>query len=160
MTLDSLYRDIMAREGGVADVADGKGETRWGQTPGWLLRFHLPSPQSADEALANYIAWGKVTHLAHLCDPPDALAAQLLDWAVHSGEHIPVTTLQRLLGVAADGKVGPKTITAVYLAHRPRVARDLFAKRCTYVGILLKAPGNLRYSGGWLTRLGQMAYYL
>ena len=70
---------------------------------------------------------------------PDCVGLALLDWYVHSGTPA-VQALQRLVGVIADGVLGPATLLAVKdrawnvdtdrdLAERLCAARALFAGR-------------------------------
>ena len=97
---DEIIRRILDREGGVADVGDGKGVTRWGQTPGWLSDFDLPTPTNEAEAAENYATWLRVTGLERLLQPrADALADTVIDLAVHSGHVTAIKSLQKAVGV-------------------------------------------------------------
>lgn len=151
---------LLVREGGVADVGDGKGVTRWGQTPEWLQAFGLQAPASATEAKQNYERWAAKTNLERVCQDGDALAEHLLDFAVHSGEGTAIRALQRIVGVAADGALGPQTLRALALCDRSHVAHKLFAYRLRLAGKLLAREENRRYAAGWLARLADLAELL
>ena len=75
----TIIDKILQREGGVADVGDGKGVTRFGQTPEWLETFGLEPPQTRADAAVNYHSWLDRTGLIGLCDAPDALADAVID---------------------------------------------------------------------------------
>jgi lysozyme family protein len=55
----------------------------------------------------NY--WDK----AHCDDMPNGVDWAIFDWGVNSGMSRPVKALQRIIGVTADGGVGPYTLRAV-----------------------------------------------
>lgn len=158
-TRDELIRRVLAREGGVADVGDGKGVTRWGQTPGWLAQFGLPVPATSVDAAANYATWLTVTRLDQLIRPrPDALADVVIDLAVHSGHVTAITALQRAIKVRADGVLGPITLAAVATDEdRAYAAAAVIAWRMEqHGGLIAKAPDQYgRYALGWARRLAE-----
>jgi lysozyme family protein len=55
----------------------------------------------------NY--WDK----AHCDDMPNGVDWAIFDWGVNSGMSRPVKALQRIVGVTADGGVGPYTLRAI-----------------------------------------------
>lgn len=152
---DELIAKVMLREGGVADVGDGKGLTRWGQTPGWLAQFNLPIPDSPQAAASNYAEWIRLTGLdAVIGDEADPAADFVIDFAVHSG-HIPaIKLLQNALGVTADGVIGPKTRTALEWADRRWLAFAVIAGEMKYQGGLItdNPDRHARWARGWANR--------
>jgi lysozyme family protein len=152
---DEIIRRIIEREGGVADVGDGKGVTRWGQTPGWLSDFNLPIPTNATEAAENYVEWLRITGLDAVIGPvADDAADFVIDFGVHSG-HVPaVKVLQRAVGVTADGKIGPVTRAAVANADRFNLAIAIIAGTIRYQGdIITQNPQKYaRWARGWGNR--------
>ena len=149
-----LIDRILVREGGVADVGDGQGITRWGQTPAWLQTFGLPVPHTAADAAANYTRWLTLTGLWHLITPDDSLADVVVDWAVHSGHKNVIRALQRALGVTPDAWIGPQTRVALTAAPRRPLAGAVLADRMEFVGKLItRRPSDSRYAYGWLRRL-------
>ena len=153
----ALLGRVLTREGGVADVQDGKGTTRWGQTPQWLEDWALPVPTTAAEAAANYQVWASLTHLDTLCAVDDPLAEQLLDFAVHSGVATAVRSLQRILKIPADGVIGPQTRLVAAAHPSDHLALSLYCYRLRLIGKLLARAENARYAGGWLNRMAELA---
>lgn len=141
------------REGGLVQHPTEAFRTFFGQTEPWLAVFDLPVPESPEAAKANYQAWAAKVRLTPLLAPGDALAENLLDFAIHSGEGTALRALQRLLGLSADGLVGPKTRQAVDSANRLTLAQRLLAYRLRLMGKLLALEKNARYRQGWLNRI-------
>lgn len=154
-TIAYVIAGVLQREGGINDVGDGKGVTRYGQTDDWLAQYGLPVPKSADDAAVNYRTWLALTGLEAVCEQPDSFTDAMVDWAVHSGAAVPVRTLQRTLGVTADGVIGPQTRAALQHANRERLARRMLAERAKFLGRLITdAPDkHARYAAGWMARL-------
>ncbi len=148
---------ILSEEGGVKDVRDGKGLTRWGQTPDWLKKWDLPTPQTQEQARENYMLWLVRTGLSHLCSVNDLLSFAVVDWAVHSGERTAIKALQRSVKVGADGRYGPRTQTAVdQVRHRYQLASIILDARMVFVGKVVRdRPSDAQYIHGWLARLGR-----
>lgn len=159
MTRDEIAEVIIgrliAREGGIADVGDGKGVTRFGQTDGWLTQYGLPQPADARQAADNYRRWLDLTGLIALCDVADSLADGVIDYAVHSGAGVAVKALQKALGVKADGVVGPVTRAALTTMTRGLVARRVLADRARLWGAMFAHEPQRygRFAYGWLCRL-------
>jgi lysozyme family protein len=153
---------VLEWEGGCADVGDGKGETYWGQTPGWLESFGFAVPTTRDEAVANYRTWLVRTRLIGVCDYPDALALAVVDWAVHAGHTTAIRSLQRALGVTPDGILGPETQESIDRLDslpgsrsRQRIAARVVADRLRSLGrIVTDHPAaDARYAAGWMARV-------
>jgi len=154
---DELIARVIRREGGVADVGDGKGITRWGQTPGWLTQFNLPIPTNQAEAADNYAAWLRQTQLDQVIGPvADDLADIVIDFAVHAGHGAAVRMLQAAVGVRQDGVVGPVTLAALAAVERQTVARRVLAGRLEQIGgLITDDPAKYaRYARGWCRRVG------
>lgn len=158
MTRDEAAGVVLAlvvdAEGGIKDVGDGKGVTRFGQTPAWLQHWGLPTPTTPDQALANYRVWLVRTRLISLCDYPDVLAWAVIDWAVQSGHLVAIRALQRALGVRPDGIIGPETDAAIERCDRRRIAGDVIAANVQFEGRLVEADPKQysRYAAGWANR--------
>lgn len=114
---------VLAHEGGYADhPADPGGATNMGITRKTLARWRSISPwwqlpKSEVQALgqeeaakiyrASYWERSKAGAL------PAGLDLALFDYAVNSGPDRAIRSLQKLLGVVADGQVGPLTLRAI-----------------------------------------------
>lgn len=118
MTEDELLDGILTREGPgtppYQDPADRGGRTAWGIDERSHPNAWLPGPPTRAQARAIYTT-------AYIA-PFDALAqagvdervrVALIDDAVMSGVGMAIRTLQRIVGVAPDGVIGPATMTAL-----------------------------------------------
>lgn len=147
----------MEREGGVADVGDGKGLTRYGQTPGWLTQFDFRPPTNPTEAAENYARWLQLTKLDRLIGVVvDDLADIVIDWAVHAGHVSAIRHLQSVLGVPVDGVIGDNTLGALARMDRRVVARRVLANRIEQMGGLIadRPERHAKYARGWFRRVG------
>lgn len=146
---------ILLHEGGITDLGDGKGVTRFGQTPGWLEDWGFVPPASAADAAANYAEWMSRVGLDRVCYRDEDLGYALTDWAVHSGHRIAIAALQQLLGVTRDGRIGPVTLAAIDDAPRRTLLQGLIAARIRFTGHLLADAivDRRRWASGWLNRL-------
>jgi lysozyme family protein len=155
--VDQVIADLLEDEGGVKDVGDGKGITRWGQTPGWLQDHGFVPPTSAADAAVNYGRWMKQTRLAELCGRDAYIGWVVTDFAVLSGVVTAVTALQRACNVAADGALGPVTLAAVTPERSARIARRLLQIKVETFGALVssKKVDRREWARGWFNRIGR-----
>ena len=151
-----VIQNVLDREGGIANVGDGEGVTRFGQTAQWLRQWRLPPPNTRDEAAMNYRSWIERVNLDVLCTADDQLPDIVIDFAVHSGERVAIAALQRAIGLKADGVIGPKTMTAVQTADRRHLAHWVIAERLELDnGLITDHPDDFaRFARGWARRLG------
>jgi lysozyme family protein len=159
-TLEILLSKIIVVEGGIKDVGDGKGVTRFGQTPDWLTTFNLPAPETPEQALANYVKWAQITKLSEVCCYRDALSEILLSFSIHNTHLGGIKALQRAVKVKADGVIGPITLAAVHDAQRHTLAVKVLASYQRLIGLALKKPLNTRFASGWLNRLASLTELL
>lgn len=111
MTFDEAFDTLIGHEGGyVNDARDPGGETKFG-----ISKRAYPDVEIAtltiEQAKTIYKRdyWDRA-----MCDQlPEAVAFQVFDTAVNSGIGQAIRFLQRAVGVADDGRVGPLTIRAV-----------------------------------------------
>lgn len=153
MGFDHGSKVILELEGGVADVGDGKGLTRWGQTPGWLSFWNLPIPTNAEEARENYKEWWIRSGLGPALRADDGLSLVVAVWAIHSGETVAIRGLQRALGVLEDGIIGPITIEAIRDCHRSKTARHVLISYTWFLAEL----GSKMFRRGWRNRLYRLS---
>ena len=166
--LDSVVTAVIARllerEGGIADVGDGAGVTRYGQTATWLAQWHLPTPVSPAAAAMNYRTWLERTELDALCTADDGLPDVVIDFAIHSGDRAAVMSLQRALqldgarDVVSDGVIGPVTMTALAVCRRSHVACQVHADRLAAVLALIghRPDVYVQFAYGWGRRLADV----
>ena len=89
-----------------------------------------------------------------------SVANILVDWVWASGNY-GIKIPQRLLGVAVDGIVGPKTIDAVN-SRNPRELFDMIKiARFDFIeDICRKRPANNKFKRGWLNRINDFVFEL
>lgn len=155
--VQAVIDQILLDEGGIGDAGDGKGVTRFGQTPSWLEENGFIPPNNAGDAAVNYERWFERTALSAVIVRSPIVGHLVADFAVHSGLRPAVLALQRALDVKTDGVLGPRTLAALQQLPAPPVARRVLAARMRYVGILLKAavPDRRKDASGWLNRLAR-----
>jgi lysozyme family protein len=155
--VQAVIDQVLADEGGIKDVGDGKGLTRFGQTPPWLETHGFTPPTTPAEAAANYGIWMARLRLAEVCDYDVTLGHVLTDWAVHAGERVAVRAFQKILGVAADGVLGPVTFEAMRARRPEALARRIIGDRIRFTGRLLRDdPTKRPYAAGWADRLADL----
>jgi lysozyme family protein len=151
---------VLAAEGGYVDnPLDAGGATNMGITRATLARWRGIAPASAlpkaavkaltrAEAAAIYEAgyWRRIAGP----QLPAGLDLALFDYAVNSGPARAVKTLQALLGVTADGLVGPVTLGAL----RQRQPAALVTALCdARLGFLGRLASFATFGRGWTARV-------
>jgi lysozyme family protein len=87
-----------------------------------------------------------------------SVANILVDWVWGSGVN-GIKIPQRLLGVKADGIVGPKTLAAVNAADSAKLFNDLKAEREAFLKrIVARNPSQKKFLRGWMNRLNDLKY--
>lgn len=87
-----------------------------------------------------------------------SIANSLVDWVWGSGKW-GIIYPQQLLGVTADGVVGPKTLAALNAQDPRKFFERLQARRKTYIDEVVKRdPAKAVFKTGWLRRLGYIQY--
>lgn len=111
MNFDHAFDLLISHEGGyVFDPRDPGGETKFGISKRAYPNVDIRNLTLADaKAIYKRDYWDRAQ-----CDrlPPD-LAFDLFDAAVNSGIGQAIRWLQRSVGVADDGSVGPLTLAAI-----------------------------------------------
>jgi len=176
--VETLAREIVAREGGyVDDPDDPGGATKHGVTIGTMSRLGmdldgdgrvtardvrgLSREQAVEIFLEHYYARPRISAL------PPALQPPVFDMFVNAGANA-VRILQRLLTEmgepsAVDGVIGPQTIAAAKkaAARAPDHLADAYgiARRNYYYDLADRRPSSRKYArrrdggkGGWIAR--------
>lgn len=146
MTFADAVALILEHEGGwVNDPADPGGETRYGLSRRSYpdMDFASLTPKAAAEIYRRDY-WDPL----RCGDMPPAVALMVFDCAVNQGAFFAATAVQQAAGVGADGKIGPRTLTAIS-ASPDAVLDDLMARRL----IRYLDTGNFdRFGKGWIRR--------
>lgn len=87
-----------------------------------------------------------------------SVANILVDWVWASGKN-GIVIPQQVLGVKADGIVGPKTIAAINKQDGKILFEKLWNRRKQYFeGICAKNPSQKKFLAGWLNRHSGIKY--
>lgn len=168
-----LAEEIVKREGGyVNDPSDPGGATKWGVTIGTMKALGvdlngdgkvtitdtklLTEEKAVEIYMEHYYKRPKIAEL------PISLQPSVFDMYVNSGNHA-IKILQRLVGVTADGVIGPNTLRAVKMWYEkdPTKFVDTYgiARRDYYYALADARPASRKYArrldggkGGWITR--------
>jgi lysozyme family protein len=156
VTIDQIIHSVLDEEGGIKDVGDGKGVTRFGQTPQWLSDNGFKPPETRDEAGINYAVWMGRTKLMRVCERDWYVGWLVTDFSVHGGEHAAARILQKALNVPADGIIGPKTLAAIPVDSVKFRRKLLAAFNTNYYRLLGSKQVDRRESaGGWGNRIAR-----
>lgn len=157
MDASKIIDDILIREGGskaTNDPQDRGGRTQFGisekSNPQAWLDGKVTELEAREIYLQKYVVYPGFNHIpaSH-----SKLQAQLIDFGVHSGPQLAIAKLQGILGLEADGKLGPLTLQAIDGCD-PRVLNNrLVAARVSMIGkVVVKNPSQLKFLSGFLSR--------
>lgn len=157
-TFEAALRLVLRHEGGYADhPSDPGGATMRGITlrtyADWLGRTVSKAELRAiriEDVAAIYRAryWDVVRGDAL----PAGLDLALFDLAVNSGPKRAVVLLQRALGIAEDGRLGPATLAAIGARSTGDLIRRLSVAR---LGFLERLPTFPVFGRGWQKRVAE-----
>jgi lysozyme family protein len=143
MNFDEAFDRLLGHEGGYAnDSRDPGGETMWGVTArvarqnGYIGDMRS-LPRDRAKQIYRDLYWSPI----HADELPEGLRFDVFDAAVNSGPQQAVKWLQRVVGVSADGIIGPATLGAVAKADALAPAR--------YAGVRLQFMTDLPTWGGF-----------
>lgn len=159
--------ETLKHEGGYANhPADPGGATKYGITRRTLAGWRGVVPWSAlevaavkaldrDEAARIYrgLYWQRVAG----DDLPAGLDLALFDFGVNSGPDRAIKALQTLLGTAADGLVGPKTLAAIRARAAAEGLAGLIKALCDQrLGFLERLATWATFGRGWSRRVAEI----
>lgn len=158
MSVDNFSASLAAvlkDEGGNDDdPQDHGGRTSRGITQrefdSWRLRQGLPTLDVWDASAAEIRSIYYDEYWEPWCDDfPIGIDYLFFDMRVNAGTHRAIILLQRALGVAQDGHIGPITLKAVSIAQPlTLIANYSEIKRAFY-----RSLGQARFLHGWLNRV-------
>lgn len=151
---DTCITRLLGVEGGyVFDPRDAGGETNWG-----ISKRSYPSvdiknlTKEAAEAIYKKDFWDTL----QLDNAPLGIANQLLDFAVNSGSQTAIRALQRAVGVADDGNIGPHTKLAIASLKPSDLIMRLLAERLLF---MTRCKGWNAFGKGWSVRIAKELQY-
>jgi lysozyme family protein len=157
---ESLTRVLKSEGGFVNNPKDPGGATNLGITIGTAKRYGIDMDGDHDTDIVD-IKNLTVTAAAKIYRGEywDKIAGDLLpsgldyaafDFAVNSGVDRAAKYLQSLVGVTQDGKIGPKTLTAIESEDDGRLIDALCDKRLAFLRSLSTWP---TFGKGWGSRV-------
>ena len=146
---DLFVEGVLGREGEATDDPDDPGgETHFGIA----RKFHpdIPWPPTKPQAIEIYRSnyWTPIRG----DDLPAPLALVCFDAAVVPGVTWTRKALQKVLGVTADGVIGPKTIAAAERSGPETVIRFTDARIERFRESAAARPKSQKYLKGWRWR--------
>lgn len=145
---------LLSNEGGyVNDPQDPGGETNWGISKRSYPNVDIKNLKRSD-AIAIYKRdfWD----VLDLDRAPLGIGYQMLDFAVNSGPSTAIRALQRAVGVADDGVVGPHTKQAIAATDKHDLVMLFLAERLIFMTGLKNWPAAGR---GWARRIAMDLKY-
>lgn len=154
MNFNTSINRILGHEGGyVNDPKDPGGETNWGISKRSYPHLNIKS-LTRERAIEIYYVDFYLPILMY--EQSEAVAYQLLDFAVNSGAGNAVRAYQRALGVAPDGRFGPISRAAVKKTSECDKLMLILAERLSFMTSLKNWPAHGR---GWARRIaGNLRY--
>lgn len=147
-SFDEAFERLIGHEGGyVNDARDPGGETKFGISKRSYPDVNIAS-LTVDDAKKIYRRdyWQR----AQADQYDGAIGFNLFDAAVNSGASAAVKMLQRAVGVADDGKVGPATLAAIRAMPAAAVVARFNGERLEFMTSLAIWP---TFGRGWARRI-------
>lgn len=135
MNFDAAFTTILKHEGGfVHHPSDPGGATNMGITEAVARRVGYKGPmQDLPVDLAKRIYLEEYWKPMRADELPPAVRYAVFDAAVNSGVRQSTLWLQRALGVADDGSLGPKTVAAANAANPDALRARVMAQRLRFL---------------------------
>ena len=150
MNFDQAFTTLIAHEGGyVNHKSDPGGETRYGISKRAYPNIDIANlTLEAAKEMYKRDYWDRAQ-----CDKlPPTVAFQVFDTAVNSGIGQSIRFLQRAVGVADDGVVGPLTLNAVRRHDAEAVAARFNGHRLEF---FTKLSTFDVFGKGWVRRVAK-----
>lgn len=145
---------ILGHEGGYVDnKKDAGGRTNWGISARSYPKLDIGA-LTREQAIALYKRdFWDVLDLGKL---PVGVGFQLLDFAVNSGTGTASRMLQRAIGVADDGIIGPVTLNEIHRIEPHDLIMNFLAERLIY---MTNCSGWPDFGRGWTRRIAANLKY-
>lgn len=155
MNFDQAFLKLLGHEGDYSDHAtDPGGKTRFGITESVARENgYTGDMRELSIYLAKRIYRRKYWDAVRADELPAEVRYAVFDAAVNSGPGQAVRWLQRALGLADDGRVGPVTLGAARVANSEALLRAILAQRLRFMTQLSNWPS---FSRGWARRVADL----
>lgn len=156
------------KTGWANDPDDPGGATQCGVTigtyKGWCKKNGLYVPSAAQLRKIPFAHWLAIFRSLFwdLCRADDIqctpVAWLLVDWVWASGPKV-IKEFQKLLGVKADGKIGPITLAAANNTDGDKLFGALMKERHAYISrCIIRNPKLRKYENGWRKRINRITF--
>ena len=155
MNFDAAFDLLLKHEGGYSDhAADPGGKTRFGITEAVAREVgYRGDMRELPLDLAKRIYKDRYWDTVKAEQLPPAVRYVVFDAAVNSGPGQSAKWLQRALGVADDGVIGPKTLAAANAANPDALKMRMLGQRLRFMAGLTNWPA---FSRGWAIRIASL----
>ncbi len=155
MDFDKAFEKLLGHEGDFSDhAADPGGQTRFGVTEAVARENgYTGDMRELPVDLAKRIYRQRYWDAVRADDLPAPVRYPVFDAAVNSGPGQAVRWLQRALGVADDGRIGPVTLAAARVANGEALKAAILAQRLRFMTQLSNWPS---FSRGWARRIADL----
>jgi len=155
MNFEQAFTKLLRHEGGyVNHPSDPGGETMWGVTVVVARKFGYAGsmrdfPQDLAKKVYRLTYWDSV----RADELPEGIRYAVFDAAVNSGPGQSIRWLQRALGVADDGKLGPVTLQTCQQANADVLLSKMLAQRLLFMTNLSTWSS---FGKGWARRIASL----
>lgn len=152
MTFDQAFDRLLKYEGGYSDQeGDPGGKTRYGITERVARDYgYLGEMKNFPIGYAKRIYKMAYWDAVFADEMPEVVRYALFDAAVHSHPSQAIRWLQRSVGVADDGRLGPVTLAAVKESDGEKILRYMLGHRLSFMTYRKNWADNSR---GWARRI-------
>jgi lysozyme family protein len=158
-TYEPALRRLLVHEGGYSNhPSDPGGPTNFGITIADYRRYVKPAATAADVhampvAEANAIYRARYWEAMRCDDLPAGLDYAVFDYGVNSGNTRAVKVLQRILGLADDGKMADAVLAAANKSDAAKLVTALCDERLRFLQSLKTWPV---FGAGWGRRVAEV----
>lgn len=150
-TFEELFDILINHEGGyVNDPNDPGGETKFGISKNSYPNLDIKNlTLDAAKEIYRRDFWERFK----IGEFPPTLRHDVFDFAVNSGGVTAIRQLQRILGIVADGVVGPLTLQAIANSDPMKLEKQYLGSRLQFMTKLRNWPNHGR---GWASRIADL----
>jgi lysozyme family protein len=155
MNFDTAFALLLEHEGGFSDHKDDPGgKTRYGVTEAVAREVgYRGDMRELPLDLAKKIFKDKYWDSVRADELPVAVRYAVFDGAVNSGPVQSIKWLQRAVGAADDGILGPQTLKFAHAANPDSLRMRLLSQRLRFMVKLTNWPS---FSRGWANRIADL----
>lgn len=155
MTFDDAFGLLLGHEGDFSNHKDDPGgATRFGVTEAVARRVgYRGDMRELPLDLAKRIYREEYWNPIRADELPAPIRYPAFDAAVNSGVRQSILWMQRAAGVAADGVLGPRSMTALHMSDHRRIAAIMIAQRLRF---MTRLQNWRSFSAGWANRIADL----